>query len=127
MDGWAGTWRTKRGQFIDCLFLNQNTSDMISNNVLAHNRRPDGSFSAKQTNAYTVNKLIIQGVFMTERAELVLETTDDVSKLRVNDSVEIVGREKKYIVDDIQSVEDLRSSQFLNTVQVRKYYIALRG
>ena len=62
---------------------------------------------------------------MFPEKNITLETNDDVSKLSINDIVEYDGN--NYRVDAIQSILNIRQSQFIRSGVTSKTFISLRG
>lgn len=118
-------YRGRRGLFAKCTYWSQiRNEDIVLNSEIIYEATPSGHFYAKEVSSLTTDNQVLGEVFMFESNNVNLQTTDDISDLKVNDKV--VYLDKEYRVDSIQKTAENRQRQF-RTKTSYTYYISLRG
>lgn len=118
-------WSTRREYFIECKYWSVDDDETLPNHQITHNSYPTGFFNAKFVGTISKNNQVLGELFMFPEKNITLETNDDVSKLSINDIVEYDGN--NYRVDAIQSILNIRQSQFIRSGVTSKTFISLRG
>lgn len=118
-------YRGRRDLFTKCTYWSQITNnDIVLNSEIVYNTTPTGHFYAKEISSLTTDNQVLGEAFMFESNNVTLQTTDNVSDLKVNDKV--VYLDKEYRVDNIQKTAENRQRQFRVKTSYT-YYISLRG
>ena len=114
---------SRRDNFDECKYWCRKPNEN-PNELVYEMRKPDGYFDAKMSNPENFGTDVVGGVFMFDTNFVMIETNDDVFKLKANDVVEFRG--KIYMITDIQKRPLRKNNQFTNELAY-KYYISLRG
>lgn len=120
-------YTSRRTKFIKCKFWSQDENeDYVSRNEILYNIVPTGKFYAEEANPYSNSNDVIGNDFMFDSNSITLKTTDDVSKIKVNDKV-WTDDDKFWIVTDVQkSVMKKQRNYMKGKYCNAEYYISLR-
>lgn len=123
MTGCTNINEGKRTQFHKCEYWKRDNNDTISLDILVHEKKADGRFSARQENNRTNDANIVAGLFMFDNESITLSTTDIVNIIK-ND---VVKFENQYWnVINVQFVERHKNSEFMTRNVSKRTYIQLR-
>ena len=108
---------SRRVNFNKCAYWNRKDKD-VDKEEYAHNNAVNGYFYAKEVSPITKNKNVVNGLFMVDRNQTTLYTTD-----RINiESGDIVKyNDDLWRVVDIQEVPIKKQSQFMHQVDCETY------
>lgn len=123
MTGCTNVTLGKRTHFHRCEYWKRNNDNTISLDMLVHEKKADGRFSARQENNRTNNANIVAGLFMFDNESITLSTFDSIDIIK-ND---VVKFENQYWnVVNVQYVEQHKNSEFMTKGIGKRTYIQLR-
>lgn len=121
MDGGCSSFLGRRGLFDKCYYWERNESN-VNLNEYTHNTKPSGMFYAREVNAESKSKMVVNNLFMFDNNTITIYTTASID-LKKGDLVKFRG--KIWICGDCQFKNISGNTQFMNRAN-RECYISLK-